>query len=268
MTAGLPKSVGYIVLSLAILVGISLLGMSQEVQSPSVVIDPIDDVQTEPDVLQPVFDVVESNPEATEEQKADLIAAFEAAEETGVLTPEQALEMLALVTWDSQMLDGDLQLVYDALLSTLDGLASGEIMDDPLAVLGDTVNKALTPAGTLNALGKAGAEDENLSEVAALVADGMPPGILIRVVKGALRDGLDPAAISALLADLEAEAVDQSWGQAANAVTDQGQSKNKHQENEENQNENDGENEEPEEETEKNSNGSSGNNGKAKGKDK
>lgn len=121
------------------------------------------------------------------------------------------------------------------------------------------MNTALTPEGTLNALTKAGVADTNPSEVAALVAEGMPPGILVRVVKDALRRNPDISAgeISALLASLEAASVseeEKGWGQAANEVTGQGESK--HLEREENQDKSKNE----ERENEKN------NNGKANGK--
>jgi len=261
--AGLPKSVRCALVALLVLAGASLTLVSQEVQTPSLVIDPIDDVQTAPSPLQPVIDRIESNPDATPEEKASLIAAFEAADAAGVVTPEQALEMLALVFWDTLTADGNLAAILDLLQATLAGLISGEITGDPLVVLADALDAALTPPGVLNALGKAGADEETLAAVADLVGDGMPPGILVRVVKSALRDGLSPEEIAERLAALETAATEeQGWGQAANEVTGQGEFK--HQEQEEN--ENHGKNEEPEDE--ENRNGSQGSNGKAKGKSK
>ena len=254
--AGLPKSAA--VVAILIIAGLSFLGLAQDVQTPSVVIDPTDDPQTSSSPLQPVYDLIAINPDVTAEQSASLVAAFEAAYDAGTLSPDQAVEMLALVGWETLTADGDLGSMLEALQTALAGLASGDITDDPLAALTDILNLASMPEGTLNALTKAGVADENLSEVAALVADGMPPGILVRVVKDALRDDpdADPGDISALLAALEAASEEeQGWGQAANEATGQGEFKH----NEKEENKNSGKNEEPE--TEKN------NNGKGKGKD-
>jgi len=254
--AGLPKSAA--VVAILIIAGLSFLGLAQDVQTPSVVIDPTDDPQTSSSPLQPVYDLIAINPDVTAEQSASLVAAFEAAYDAGTLSPDQAVEMLALVGWETLTADGDLGSMLEALQTALAGLASGDITDDPLAALTDILNLASMPEGTLNALTKAGVADENLSEVAALVADGMPPGILVRVVKDALRDDpdADPGDISALLAALEAASEEeQGWGQAANEATGQGEFKH----NEKEENKNNGKNEEPE--TEKN------NNGNGKGKD-
>ena len=256
--AGLPKSIGYVVLVVSTVAGLSLLGFAQDVQTPSVVIDPVDGSQTASSPLQPVYDLIALNPEVTGEQSASLVAAFKAAYDAGVLSPDQALEMLALVGWETLTADGDLGFMLDALQTALSGLTSGEITGDPLAALADIVT-APVPPGVLNALGKAGIPDGNVFEVAALVAGGMPPGILVRVVKDALRNNpdIDVGEISALLASLEAASEEeQGWGQAANQATGQGEFKH----NEQEENQNNGKNEQPE--TEKN------NNGKAKGKDK
>jgi len=256
--AGLPKSVALVAAVTSIAAGLAFWGFAQDVQAPSVVIDFIDDPQTSSSPLQPVYDLIALNPDVTGEQSASLVAAFDAAYDAGALSPDQAVEMLALVGWETLTADGDLGSMLEALKTALAGLAGGEITDDPLAALTNILNLALTPEGTLNALTKAGVADENLSEVAALVAGGMPPGILVRVVKDALRD--DPDAdlgdISTLLAALEAASEEeQGWGQAANEATGQGEFKH----NKKEENKNNGTNEEPE--TEKS------NNGKAKGKD-
>ena len=254
--AGLPKSVGIIAFLAAATLAISLVSVSQDFDVPPLEIEPPGDVQTSSSPLQPVIDLIEANDEATEEQKAALIAAFEAAD-AEVVAPELALEMLAQVRWDTRT--ENIDSVIAAILNVLDRL-TGEIIDDPLAALAEALNNALAPPGILNALGKAEVEDETLSQAAELVGSGLPPGILIRVVKGALRDEMPTEEIAVLLAELVAATEEGSWGQAANAVTGQGEFKHQDEE----KNENRGVNEEPEEET--NQHGSQGNTGKAKGR--
>jgi hypothetical protein len=260
--AGLPKSVGIIALLAVTSLAVSLVSVAQDLDPLPIEIELPSDVETASSPLQPVIDLIEASAEATEDERAALIEAFEAAVDAEVLTPEEALEMLALVTWESRTGD-DLALVIDALETTLAGLVDGEIAGDPLSALAETLGDALSPPGMLTALGKAGTAAENLMEAADLVADGVPPGILVRIIKDALRDGRSADEISQLLSDLKtAIEENQGWGQAANDVTDQGEFKHRDEE----KNENQGKNDEPEEEA--NQHGSQGNNGKALGKDK
>jgi hypothetical protein len=261
--AGLPKSAGIIALLAVASLAVSLVSVAQDLAPLPIEIELPSDVETASSPLQPVIDLIEANGETTEDERSILIAAFEAAVDAEVLTPEEALEMLALVTWESRTLDDNLALVIDALETTLAGLVDGEIAGDPLSALAETLGDALSPPGMLTALGKAGTAAENLMEAADLVADGVPPGILVRIIKDALRDGRSTDEISQLLSDLKiAIEENQGWGQAANDVTDQGEFKHRDEE----KNENQGKNDEPEEEA--NQHGSQGNNGKALGKDK
>lgn len=255
--AGLPKAGPASMLLVSLLLIVSIGAVAQDVQTPSVVIVPIPDAQTPSSPLEPVIVLIEGQTAATEEQQAALIDAFQSALDASALTVEEALEMLALVEWEGVLEPEAFDLRYTTLLTVLADTASGTVAD-PVSTLAATLNEALTPPGVLNALGKAGTGDVALARVSELVADGLPLGIIIRVTKDALRDNLSEEEILKLLDELErATAEDQSWGQAANEVTGQGEFK--HQDTE--QNENQGDNEEPEEEV--NQHGSQGNNGKA-----
>lgn len=75
--------------------------------------------------------------------------------------------------------------------------------------------------GPLTAITHAGASEDILDQVASMVASGVPPGILVRITKEGLRDGLSMEEIAAQLdAVIAAVTADEdSWGQIANAVT-------------------------------------------------
>jgi hypothetical protein len=226
------------------------------------VIDPVGELEARLLALdrQPVFDAIGASSAATADQIQALLDAFTAAFDASTLTPEQALEMLGFVGWSSLETTEDIDLAMGLLTDTLSGLVAGAITD-PLGALTDAYNAALTPDGIVNAIGRAGASDETISQVQALVAGGLPPGIAVRVTKEALRDGLTQAEIAELLAELAEEyASGASPGQAANAAT--GQGSYRHQEQEEEQNSNQGDSGDPEEE--KNANGPKEN---GKGKD-
>ena len=135
----------------------------------------------------------------------------------------------------------------------LDGITEGTLEGDPLVELTDALGDALTPAGILNTLGKSGATEDVLNRVEDLVVEGVPPGILVRIAKGALRDGLSDSEITALLDELAAGADGDAWGQLANDVTDQGVYQ--YQDQEQNQNESGGQTLEPQLETEENQHG-------------
>jgi len=200
---------------------------------------------------QRAFDAVTSNDLATEEQKQLLIDALSAAFASSLLTPKQGMELLALLRWEFLTLEEEIALAVSLLAETLDDVMSGAITD-PLTAITDAYNAALTPVAIGNVVTKAGATDETLSQVQALVASGLPPGIAVRVTKQALRDGLSEKEIHELLAKLAAEyEAGASPGQAANAATEEGTYQYEDQEKE--QNTNVGDSEEPEEE--KNTNG-------------
>ncbi|MGB2982840.1 MAG: hypothetical protein WBC63_03130 [Candidatus Bipolaricaulia bacterium] len=258
MMAGLPKSRHIVVLALLLMASATFVALAEDMQTPSVVIDPFIEVQTP---LEQIVELVDGNVTATAEQKEALVSAFEVVLDAGLLEPDAvvqlAAELLVLVNWESLTEPEALDLRVAAIASVLsEYLADPSI--DPLAALATAYTEAVAPPGILNALEKSGVEADALFRVGELVESGLPPGIIIRVTKDALRDGATPAEILEILAALEAATQeDQSWGQAANEVTGQGEFK--HQDKEENQN--NGKNEDPE--VESNQHGAQGNNGKA-----
>ena len=253
--AGLSKSVFLLLMSLGLAFSMSLLGVAQA-------------IQTDSNVLQPVFDLIDANANPTDQE--NLKEIFENAVTLGVLTPEEALAMLDLVEWDALEETGDIANASTNIQTILTDLISGELTDDPLAALSQLLNVLATPAGTLNAIGKVCDSQGVLDRVSSLVASGVPPGILVRITKQGLRDGLSPEQIMVQLDALAvavSENEDLSWGQIANDVTNKGE--NKHQDQE--QNANIGGNEEPEQEENEhgNNNGKKDDNpGKGQGKDK
>jgi hypothetical protein len=251
MIAGLPKS--FAPVALCFLVGFSLLASAQSIQTPSEGIDPIFDVQTSSTTIQPIYDAIALTSIATPEQIAALEAAFATAMDAGILTVDQGLEMLSLAQWSILEDESSLEATLSALLGVLNDLSSGVLFGDPLAALADALGDALTPAGILNALGKSGATDAVLDRVQDLVVEGIPPGILVRLTKEALRGGLSEDEIGVIFDALSAGNEGDSWGQLANQVSDQGSYK--HQDQEQNQNENTGESGDPEIETEQNQHG-------------
>ena len=224
--AGLPKAGFVLLLTLGIALTLAIAGVAEEIQTGSVVLPPID-VQTPSNVLQPVFDLIDANLFADPIDQANLKADFESAVTLGVLTPEEALAMLALVEWGTL---GDVEALANmsaALQTVLADLISDPLSEiDPLAELTGLLNALATPAGTLVAIGKAGASEEILDQVSSIVASGVPPGILVRITKEALRDGLTmeeiTAQLDALIAAVAADGED-SWGQIANDITDDGE---------------------------------------------
>lgn len=266
--AGLPKAVSVLVLVLAGCVLATLPSLAQDLQTDSVVVPPVV-VQTLSLVLQPVFDVIDMNTLANPMDQEALKSVFEDAVELAVLTPEQALDMLALAEWETLESAEDLTNVSAAIQTVVAEFISGELTSDsdPLAELTTLLNVLATPAGTLTAIGKAGASEDVLDQVSSLVAGGVPPGILVQITKKGLRDGLTmeeiTARLDALAASLPEEDEPSAWGTLAHDITDEGEYQDQE------QNENVEGNEEPEEES--NEHGSS--NGKkddnpGKGQDK
>lgn len=257
--AGLPKAVFVLIGIIGTTIALAIAGVADGVQTDSVVLPPADDIQTESNVLQPVFDLIDSSVNADPEDVKALRDDFESSVASGILTPEEALAMLELVRWDTLDSVEDLANATAAIQTVLADLAADPLSgDNPLDVLTQLLNTLATPAGTLTAIGKAGASDEVLDQVSSLVADGVPPGILVRLTKQGLRDGLTMEEITAQLDALSEAIVDGegSWGNVVNEVMDKGE--NTYQDEEANVN-TEG-NEEPEQEA--NEHGNSDNAGK------
>jgi hypothetical protein len=230
--AGLSKAVFVLLLVLGIAAIWTIAGAADGIQTDSIVLPP-GDVQTGSNVLQPVFDLIDSNANANPIDQANLKAHFESAVTLGVLTPEQAIAMLDLVQWETLVEPEALANAAAAIQTILDDLIAEDPIGDPVAALQHLLNLLATPAGTLTAIGNAGASDKILAEVASLVASGVPPGILVRIIKQGLRGRLSPEESSAqldMLATAVAEGGDVSWGQIANEATEKGNSKHPEQE--------------------------------------
>ncbi len=269
MIAGLPKL--HLLLAAILLSGISLVSFAQEIQTPSV-------------VLEETIEIVWSNDAISPDQATAVADQILAAVEADAVTPEEVLSMLEDQLGWSEISDPErLALVIEALDQVLVGLVEGEIASgDAADALTETWIDLATPDGVINAIEKAAAQafegdvpEDLMVEVGELIADGVPPGIVLRVTKDALRSGEDPLEFLDALVNTGEES---SWGQAANAATGQGQNKYQEQELEENANENQTALDEPEAEQEENANdhgrnpgngnGSSGNNGNGNNTDK
>ena len=215
--------------------------------------DPVAELEAQLLLLeqQPVFDVIGANPAATADQIQQLLDQLASVFDAAMLTPDEALEMLAFLEWESLESPEDIELAITLLTETVDALLAGTVAD-PVAALTDAYNAELTPNGIVNAIVKAGATDKIISQVQALVAAGLPPGIVLRVTKDALREGEDPALALAELADAYGDPSDpfMSPGQAANQAT--GRGTYKYQEQEEEQNTNEGDADDPEKESNRN----------------
>jgi hypothetical protein len=204
--------------------------------------------ETPPDILQPLIDAVALDPFATYEQTSSLIASFSIAIDAQQLTVDQALAMLALVSWSTLSDAETTAAALASLTAVLQGLADGTITGDPLVALADLLAGVVTPDGVRNAIARAGGSEALLEQVDQLVSAGVPPGILVRLTKQSFHDGVDELTIGLLLDELAATADGDAWGQVVNAVLDVGM--NRHQDQEANANANkntDGEEQEEEE---------------------
>ena len=245
MIAGLPKL--HLLLAVTLLLGFSFASFAQEIQTPS-------------SVLEDAIEIVWSNDAITPDQATAVADQILAAVEADAVTPEEVLSMLEDQLGWSGIGDPDrLALAIEALDQVLVGLVAGDIASGEAAdVLSETWIDLATPDGVINAIERAAAQalegdvpEELMTEVGQLIADGVPPGIVLRVTKDALRSGEDPLE---LLDRLMSAGEDSSWGQAANAATGQGQNKYREEELEQNTNENQTAPDEPEAEQEENAN--------------
>jgi len=249
--AGLPKSGAWAVLAALLAVVFCVVASAQTVPPPLL------DEQTSSDTLQPLVDAIGLNAFATTEQTQSLVAAFSGAVAAQHVTIDQALAMLALVSWSTLADAESTTQALDAILTVLQGLAAGTITGDPLVALADLLAGLVTPAGVRNAIARAGGSEALLEQVDDLVAAGVPPGILVRLTKQSSHDGIDEARVSLLLDELAATATGDRWGQVVNAVLDVGTNQYRDREANANANKNTDGNEEEEEENQ-HGNGSGG----------
>jgi len=259
MTAELPKRKSLIlVLLLFVLYGFAEFGQDTPL------------LPTDTDPLLGFIERVTALTVLSDEQKTALIDSAATIVDDMRFTADDATALLDRLGLDQLGEGGDPQPLVDALLTVFSEVGSEGGLDPQGALLRldeliatQSVTESVTPEGIRNAISNAagnysGDLDALLAQIDRLIFEGVPPGIVLRVVKDGLRseEGVD---LDAWLTDLgTAILVDGvSPGLAANAITGKGQSK--HQEKENNQNANRGKNDEPENEKEQNQNNSPGN---------
>jgi len=259
MTAELPKRKPHIlVLFLLVLYGFAVFGQDA----------PLLPIETDP--LLGFIGRVTALTVLSDEQKTALIDSAATIVDDVRFTADDATALLDRLGLDQLGEGGDPQPLVDALLTVFSEVGSEGGLDPQGALLrleeliaAQSVPESVTPEGIRNVITNAagnysGDLDALLAQIDRLIFEGVPPGIVLRVVKDGLRseEGVE---LDAWLTDLgTAILVDGvSPGLAANAITGKGQSK--HQEKENNQNANRGKNDEPENEKEQNQNNSPGN---------
>ena len=259
MTAELPKRKPHIlVLFLLVLYGFAVFGQDA----------PLLPIETDP--LLGFIGRVTALTVLSDEQKTALIDSAATIVDDVRFTADDATALLDRLGLDQLGEGGDPQPLVDALLTVFSEVGSEGGLDPQGALLrleeliaAQSVPESVTPEGIRNVITNAagnysGDLDALLAQIDRLIFEGVPPGIVLRVVKDGLRseEGVE---LDAWLTDLgTAILVDGvSPGLAANAITGKGQSK--HQEKENNQNANRGKNDEPENEKEQNQNDSPGN---------
>ncbi len=225
MVAGLPKRLAFLLIALSLIWAAPSATAQELPESPPATAE---DVAAEIAALEHL----------TPEQQTLLTDAFNAALDGLYLTPEEALDLLASAAFDSaeaaalsaELLDRVLQALNAGQLDpegALTLLASALAAEDPLAAIEDALSEAAGAAGVVNAIGnavtRAGLDEAAGGAIAerteALLDGGVPPGIVVRVVKQALKRGASAedvlAQMDALLAEIEAGTPP---GQAANKV--------------------------------------------------
>jgi hypothetical protein len=257
MVAGPPKVrivVYWFVLVFLLVLPCAALG--QDVQSSSLTVEDLITVIADVDTL-------------TDAQKETLSASLLDVADSGSFSPDELLAVLSLAEIGSVSL-AEADFVVAALETAFDVLLSGEsdlstVMDalsgaldtQDLGVIDGLLQSQVDSSRAANAIEKAltdseydeASVDSLLAQADDLIAQGLPPGIVVRVLKDALRSDLDADDLSSMLADVSSLINDDTPpGQAANQVTGQGEFRNTHQHQEQEENMNTEPNEEPEEE--------------------
>ncbi|MCK4392048.1 hypothetical protein KAX17_04015 [Candidatus Bipolaricaulota bacterium] len=236
MTAGLPKvGIRTLVLLLCIVMVLLLHGLTfgQDVQTGS----------------NTAADLIEDNTILSPIQKDTLTGLLNDALTGGFLTDDEALTLvnagLGALTSDN------VDAVVQALEIVLNAVNEGQVdpegaitaltlameSEDPVGTLEDLLNEQASPPGILNAISRAAfavgyTQTDSLvllEKVNAVISEELPPGIVLRVVKDALRSGLDPVKQLTALRGLIVEE-EESPGQAATKVTGKGQYKSQDEE--------------------------------------
>jgi hypothetical protein len=245
--------------------------VGQDVQSGSLTIEDLITVITDVDTL-------------TDAQKEALSASLVYVADSGNFSPDDLLAVLSLADIGSVSLaEADfvvaaLETAFDVLLfgesdlSTVMDALSGALDTQDLGVIDGLLQSQADSFRAANALDKAllgsgydeTSVDSLLAQADDLMLQGVPPGIVIRVLRDALRSDLDADDLSSMLADAGSLVNDGTPpGQAVNQVTGQGEFRNTHQHQGQEENVTAVQNEESQEEQNSNSPA-----GKGNGKDK
>lgn len=278
MVAGPPKvRIAAYCYALVFLLILPCAALGQDVQSSSLTVEDLITVITDVDTL-------------TDAQKETLSASLLDVDDRGSFSPDDLLAVLSLAKIGSVSLV-EANFVVAALETAFDVLLSGEsdlstVMNalsraldtQDLGVIDGLLQSQVDSSRAANALDKALMDSEYdetsvdslLAQANDLMAQEVPPGIVVRVLKDALRSDLDAADVRSMLADAGSLVNGGTPpGQAANQVTGQGEFRNTHQHQEQEQNMNTEQNEEPQEEQNSNSpEEKEKGNGKDKGKNK
>ncbi len=257
MVAGPPKVrivVYWFVLVFLLVLPRAALG--QDVQSSSLTVGDLITVIADVDTL-------------TDAQKETLSASLLDVAGSGSFSLDELLAVLSLAEIGSVSLaEADfvvaaLETAFDVLLfgesdlSTVMNALSGALDTQDLGVIDGLLQSQVDSSRAANAIEKALTDSEYdetsvdslLAQANDLIVQGLPPGIVVRVLKDALRSDLDADGLSSMLADVGSLINDDTPpGQAANQVTGQGEFRNTHQHQEQEENMNTEPNEEPEEE--------------------
>jgi len=276
MVAGPPKvRIAAYCFALVFLLVLPRAALGQDIQSSSLTVEDLITVIADADTLTDaqkealsasLSDVADSGSFSLD----DLLSVLSLAEIGSVSLVEADFVVAALETAFAVLLFGesDLSTVMDALsraldtqdLGVIDGLLQSQVDSSRAA---NALDRAL-----LNSEYDETSVDSLLAQADDLIAQGLPPGIMVRVLKNALRSDLDADELNAMLADAGSLVNDGTPpGQAANQVTGQGEFRNTHQHQEQEENMTTEQNEEPQEEQNSNSSEEKGS-GKDKEKDK
>ncbi|MBC7092530.1 hypothetical protein H5T53_00725 [Candidatus Bipolaricaulota bacterium] len=257
--AGLPKvalHLGAMVLIGAILVG----GLSRAQETPGA------------PTLEDLIARIETAQTLSAEEKSQVVGSLSAAVTGGYLTTAQALAWLDTVQLEALTPEAA-EFAVEALTMAVAALTTGRV--DPegaltalavattaqdLALLKTMLAELAAPPGISQALANVATGYDKatiatlLDETQELILDGVPPGIVLRVAKDALRSQTDLTTLQEGLATLGTLIADGTApGRAANQIVENGH-RGQNREHERNQNAHQGPGFAPEEEEERNQN--------------
>ena len=261
MVAGPPKvRIAVYCFALVFILILPRDALGQDVQSSSLTVEDLITVIADVDTL-------------TDAQKETLSTSLLDVAGSGSFSPDDLLAVLSLAEIGSVSLaEADfvtaaLETAFDVLLSgesdlsTMMDALSGALDTQDLGVIDGLLQSQVDSSRAANAIEKALTDSEYdetsvdslLAQADDLIAQGLPPGIVVRVLKDVLRSDLDADGLSSMLADASSLVNDDTPpGQAANQG--QGEFRNTRQHQEQEENVNTEQNEEPQDDSEEEQN--------------